>query len=318
LNAAVDRIALSLAGVSGLRVKENYPISRLTSIGTGGLARVFVEVERVKALCRLMSLIDGPYFILGSGTNLLISDRNFPGVMIHLGTGFRRLRLSGDRIACGAAIELARLVEVAIANSFAGFEELSGVPGSVGGAAAMNAGTHIRELGHLIDSLALVDTAGRRRSLTREKLVIGYRASLSPVAGVITGLSFVRRPGGNPARQAARAAELANGRKMKHPWREKTFGSTFKNPTGLIAAKLIDAAGLKGLRVGGARVSPVHANFIENHDNASALDLVELIEQVRRRVRQETGVTLEPEVRLVGFTREELGDLYPYAVSAIN
>ena len=272
-----------LAGVKGLELKENYPISRLTSIGTGGLARIYAQIERVSALCRLMELVEGPYFILGSGTNLLISDRDFPGVIIHLGTSFRRLRLCCEKISCGAAVELSRLVELAVENSFDGFEELSGVPGSAGGAAAMNAGTHIQELGDLIDSLALVDNHGRRRIFRSDKLVKRYRTTLAPVAGVITSLSFVRRPGGDPVRQAARAAELVNGRKLKHPWREKTFGSTFKNPPGQIAAKLIDGASLKGLRVGGARVSPVHANFIENHDQATALDIVELIRQVRRR-----------------------------------
>ena len=304
-----------LSGAEGLSFLKNFPLSSLTAIGTGGRARYYASVERVSALQKLLKELDGPFFILGSGTNLLLSDRDFPGVMIHLGRSFRRLRQSEGEITCGAAVPLARLVERAIAASFAGFEELSGVPGSVGGAAAMNAGTHIKELGDLVESLCMVDTSGRRRFFSKGQLRPSYRSSLAPVPGVITTLTFLRQPGGDPERQRGRALELQNGRKLKHPWQEKTFGSTFKNPPGMIAAKLIDQAELKGFRIGGAQVSPKHANFIENNRGAGALDILELIKHVRRVVRTRFGITLEPEVRLVGFTREELGELAPYAVS---
>jgi UDP-N-acetylmuramate dehydrogenase len=318
LNKELEKSGESLSEIDGLEIRKNYSLSRLTSIGTGGRTKIYVSVARVGALKKAMKLIKGPFFILGSGTNLLISDRDFPGVIIHLGCGFRRLRLEGDRISCGASVPLARLVKKAIENSFAGFEELSGVPGSAGGAAAMNAGTHIRELGDLVETLWMVDTKGRRRSFNSSAIQKKYRSSLAPVPGVITSLCFRRLPGSDPRRQAERAESLANGRKLKHPWRERTFGSTFKNPPGKIAAKLIDKAGLKGLHIGGARVSPVHAQFIENNQGASALDILELIKHVRQVVQERYGVLLEPEVRLVGFTAEELGDLAPYAISTIK
>ena len=318
MNKEFEKSSESLSEIDGLEIRKNYSLSRLTSIGTGGRTKIYLSVARVGALKKAMKLIKGPFFILGSGTNLLISDRDFPGVIIHLGCGFRRLRLEGDRIICGAAVPLARLVKKAIENSFAGFEELSEVPGSVGGAAAMNAGTHIRELGDLVETLWMVDTKGRRRSFNSSAIQTKYRSSLAPVPGVITSLCFRRLPGSDPRRQAERAESLANGRKLKHPWRERTFGSTFKNPPGKIAAKLIDKAGLKGLHIGGARVSPVHAQFIENNQGASALDILELIKHVRQVVQERYGVLLEPEVRLVGFTAEELGDLAPYATSTIK
>ena len=318
MNKEPEKIADSLSEINGLEIKKNYSLSRLTSIGTGGRAKIYLSVARVGVLRKAMKLIRGPFFVLGSGTNLLVSDRDFPGVIIHLGGGFRRLRLKGNKLTCGAAVPLARLVQKAIENSFAGFEELTGIPGSVGGAAAMNAGTHITELGDLVETLWLVDTAGIRHAFRGGAIRKKYRSSLAPVPGVITSLSFRRLPGADPRVQTKRAESLAGERKLKQPWRERTFGSTFKNPPGKIAAELIDKAGLKGFRIGGARVSPLHAQFIENDRGASALDILQLVKHVRRVVGERYGVPLEPEVRLVGFTAEELGDLEPYAVSTIK
>ena len=314
----IERIADSLSGINGLEIRKDYPLSRLTSIGTGGRAKIYLSLARVGELKKAMKLIKGPLFILGSGTNLLISDRDFPGVVIHLGGGFRRLRLEGDRIACGSAVPLARLVKKAIENSFGGFEELIGIPGSVGGAAAMNAGTHITELGDLVETLWMVDTAGKRRSFNSNAIRKKYRSSLAPIPGVITSLSARRLKGSDPRLQSERARSLTGERKLKHPWRERTFGSTFKNPPGKIAAELIDKAGLKGFRIGGARVSPLHAQFIENDQGAGAVDILELIKYIRQLVNERYGVLLEPEVRLVGFTAKELGDLAPYAVSTVK
>lgn len=307
-----------LAGVTGLEVRECYPLSGLTTIGTGGRARWFAEVDRVTGLKSLMAALDMPWFVLGGGSNLLISDRDFPGLIIHLGRGFRHLSIRNDRIICGAAVPLSQLVRRAVDGAFPGFEELSGIPGTVGGAASMNAGTHLKDLGGLIERLRLVDVTGRARVFQSGGLKRGYRNSLAPVPGVVTSLTFIRGPGGDPAIQAERAFQLADQRRVKHPWGARTFGSTFKNPEGLIAAKLIDQSGLKGMRIGGARVSPVHANFIENDRGARALDILELIRTVRARVREKFGVSLEPEVRLLGFTGKELGDLAPYAVSTIK
>ncbi|MBW7994980.1 MAG: UDP-N-acetylmuramate dehydrogenase [Candidatus Glassbacteria bacterium] len=314
-DSPVAGLRKAVEGISGLKLELNYPLSRLTSVGTGGTAKAYVAVEKVSALKQLMSVIEQPYCVMGSGTNLLLSDRPFDGTIVRLGSAFRRIRRAGDRLTAGAGATLERLVDLAIGEGFPGFEELAGVPGSVGGAAAMNAGTHLVEIGELVEKLVMVDAAGRRRIFRNDQLVHSYRRSLAPVPGVITALSFSQAVGGNPEIQRARANELTEGRRIKHPWRAKTFGSTFKNPPGQIAARLIDSAGLKGTVAGGARVSPVHANFIENHDNAASSDILALIKLVRSRVKQATGVTLEPEVRLVGFSAQELGELAPYAVS---
>ena len=318
MKCPAENLFRAFCRIDGLAAYENHPLSRLTSIGTGGRAGIFVIVERVSALRALMPLVDRPWFVLGQGTNLLLSDRDFPGVVISLGRSSRSLRLKGDRMTCGAAVSLHLLVKKAIESSFAGFEELSGIPGSVGGAAAMNAGTHIKEIGDLVHTLGLIDTRGRGHILGSAEIDRNYRSNLAPIPGVITFISFRRCAAGDPLLQAKRARQLAEERKIKHPWREKTFGSTFKNPPGRIAGILIDEAGLKGFRVGGARISPVHANFIENIAEAKALDVLELIKKMRKEVLESFGIALEPEVRLIGFTAAELGELAPYAAIPVN
>jgi len=316
-NRPVD-FAGELSAVKGLELRPDYPLRRLTTIGAGGRARWFALVESLAALGSVLRAAKCPWFVMGGGSNLLISDRDYPGLIIRLGGGFRRLAFSGERLVSGAAVPLSRLVRRAVDNGFPGFEELSGIPGSVGGAAAMNAGTHLKELGDMVDCLYLMDSQGKLKKYTASELNRGYRHSLAPEIGIITRLDFSRAAGGDPRTQSERAAFLAGQRKQKHPWRSRTFGSTFKNPPGLIAARLIDEAGLKGLRIGGARVSPVHANFIENDRGASAVDILSLIRLVRDKVHENTGVKLEPEVRLLGFTWNELGDLAPYAVSIVK
>ncbi len=317
--AYLTRLSQLADTTGGITLERDYPLSRLTSVGTGGVARAYVAARKVSALRELVKILEPPFFIMGSGTNLLLSDRPFPGTIIRLGSSFGGIRHSGETITAGAAASLGRLVHRAIEQGFAGFEELAGVPGSVGGAAAMNAGTHIVELGDLVDKLMMVDMDGKSRTFGQGELALSYRKSLSPVPGVITSLSFRRgSTGGNPVAQRKRASQLSEGRKIKHPWRARTFGSTFKNPPGMIAARLVDEAGLKGTVIGGARVSPLHANFIENHNGATSLDIVELIRLVRDSVKKQCGVTLEPEVRLVGFTSEELAELAPCAVNTIE
>jgi len=318
LSCPPEKLIRSLAAEPNLIIRKNMPLSRLTSIGTGAQARLYVRVETLSALKKLMPSLPEPWFVLGAGSNLLVGDREFPGVIIQLGSGFRRLRLSKDRLVCGAAVALSRLVKRAISAGYAGFEEMSGIPGTVGGAAAMNAGTHLKEIGDLVHTLRMVDTLGERRAFRSSSLRHGYRRSLAPVAGVVTSMTFLPQPGGDPKTQAERAGALERQRKIKHPWRKRTFGSTFKNPPGEFAAALIDRAGLKGVSIGGARVSPLHANFIENTGNASSRDVLELIKHIRQTVQRRFGVSLEPEVLLLGFTAEELGELAPYAHSRLK
>jgi UDP-N-acetylmuramate dehydrogenase len=302
----------------GLEIKQDMALARLTTIGTGGKARLFIRVQTMTALKRLMPKLEQPWFVLGAGSNLLVSDREYPGTIIQLGQGFRRLIIGGGRILCGAAVPLSRLVNSAIDAGFPGFEELSGIPGTLGGAADMNAGTHLKEISELAHTLLMVDTGGKKHSFSSNQLQHLYRNSLAPLAGVVTAMTFLQQAEGHPDSQRRRAEMLTEQRRTKHPWRKRTFGSTFKNPPGRIAAELIDDAGLKDSSIGEARVSPVHANFIENLGNAASLDVLELIKYVRRTVQQRFGVNLEPEVRLLGFTEEELGELSPYALSLID
>jgi len=318
LSRAPEKLLHALAREPGLEIKKNMPLSSLTTIRTGGTTRLYVVVETLKALKKLMPNLEEPWFVLGSGSNLLVCDREFPGTIIHLGRGFSRLRLVGDRLVCGAAAPLSRLVTRAIEAGFSGFEEMSGIPGTAGGAAAMNAGTNLKEIGDLVQTLWMVDTGGNRRGFGKKDLRRNYRRTLAPVAGVITAMTFTGRPEGDPKARRRRARLLIDQRKTKHPWRERTFGSTFKNPPGRIAGRLIDRAGLKGACIGGARVSPVHSNFIENTGGALSLEVLELIKHVRQTVHRRFGVSLEPEVRLLGFSEEELGELAPYALTRLE
>ena len=315
MSKAIDRIKDSVSGLEGIQLSENMPLATLTNIGTGGRAHLFAKVERISALQKLMPAIEGPWFVLGGGTNLLIADSGFKGLIIQLGQNFRKLHLSSERIFCRAGVPLSRLVKKAILNGFAGFEELTGIPGSLGGAASMNAGAYLKEIADLTERLWMVDMEGKRRVFSRKELPASYRKSLAPVPGIITGMSFVKLPGGNPKTQAERSREIQDKRQENHPWKAKTFGSTFKNPEGTFAARLIQQAELRGYTVGGARISPVHTNFIENTGKATSSDVLAVIKHVRETVKKKFNVALEPEVRLLGFTEAELGELAPYKVN---
>lgn len=315
MKLAIDKIKAVVRTLDDIVLTENMPLAALTNIGTGGRARLFVQVERISSLQELLPAIAGPWFVLGGGTNLLIADRDFEGLIIQLGSSFRKLHLSADRMFCRAGVPLSRLVKKAIQNGFPGFEELTGIPGSLGGAASMNAGAYLKEIADLTERLWMVDMAGKRRGFSRGELPASYRKSLAPVPGIITGMSFRKLPGGDPKAQAERSREIQEKRQGNHPWKARTFGSTFKNPEGTFAARLIQQAELRGYTVGGARVSPVHTNFIENTGAATSSEVLAVIKHVRETVKKKFDVELEPEVRLLGFSESELGELAPYKVN---
>lgn len=284
------------------QVLLDEPMSPYTSFRVGGPADVLAVPEDESGLCALLGWAHEagiPVMVLGGGYNLLVSDRGIRGLVIKLGSGFGDITVDGTTITAGAGAKLPVLVETASNAGLSGLEGLTGVPGTVGGAVYMNAGTRY---GYVEDTLQFVraaDLSGARLRVDAGDLGLAYRESRIADKGlVVTSAVFRLREG---AREDIRAtcADLLERRKLQ-PCTVGTAGSTFKNPPGDHAGRLIEEVGGKGMRVGGAEVSTKHANFFFNVDNASATDIRELIARVQSLVRERFEVELQPEVRIVG------------------
>ena len=290
----------------GSRVRFDEPLSRHTSFRIGGPAEVWVEVtdaleiRRVQAVAAATAL---PLFVLGGGTNILVSDRGVRGIVLHLGRPLAGLQWrangTGQHVRAGAAASLKRLVNEAIDRDLSGLEFAEGIPGTVGGGLLMNAGAFGGEIADVVELVEGVDAAGEVQQLPRSALNFGYRQFDLPPDFVVTHLQFLLRPDDGDAIRARRA-EAKRRREAHQPLGYPNAGSVFKNPPGQFAGRLLEAAGLKGCRRGGAMFSHQHANFIVNVAGATAADVRWLMEEAARRVREMSGVRLEPEIRLVG------------------
>jgi UDP-N-acetylmuramate dehydrogenase len=290
----------------GSRVRFGEPLSRHTSFRIGGPAEVWVEVtdaleiRRVQAVAAATAL---PLFVLGGGTNVLVSDRGVHGIVLHLGRPLAALQWrangSGQHVRAGAAASLRRLVNEAIDRNLAGLEFAEGIPGTVGGGLLMNAGAFGGEIADIVELVEGVDAAGEVQQLPRSALNFGYRHFDLPPGFIVTHLQFLLQPDDSDAIRARRA-EAKRRRTAHQPLGYPNAGSVFKNPPGQFAARLLEAAGFKGCRRGGAMFSHQHANFIVNVAGATAADVRGLMEEAARRVREMSGVQLEPEIRLVG------------------
>jgi UDP-N-acetylmuramate dehydrogenase len=284
------------------------PLSRHTSLRIGGPADAWVDVESVAELSDLLALAHGasagsPVFILGSGTNVLVSDRGVRGIVVHLGGGFRFVEWSvaGDHatVHAGASVPFKMLVYDAVERGFSGLEFGEGIPGSVGGGLTMNAGAFGGEIGRVVDRLEGVHPGGRVEELPRDRLIFGYRRLELPPGWIITGVRL-RLERGDAVEMRARVAAARETRKKSQPLGLPNAGSVFKNPRHAFAGRLLEEAGLKGLERGGARISERHANVIVNQGGATAEDVRSLMEEMRERVYARSGIRLEPEVKLVG------------------
>jgi UDP-N-acetylmuramate dehydrogenase len=302
-SGAVERAEQALRRSLPERLRAAQPLAPYTTFRVGGPAALFVEPNDEHDLSALSVAIGEsgvPFIVLGKGSNVLISDDGFPGVVIRLGKGFRWSRQDGERLSAGAAMPLPALSGVASAAGLSGLEFGVAIPGSVGGAVRMNAGAHRRSMSDVLELVELFSLgSGERSSRLAPQLAFRYRESKIPADEIVVSATVVLEP---RSAEAIRAEmdEAREWRRSTQPLAEPTCGSVFKNPEGESAAKLIEAAEGKGLSVGGARVADKHANFIVTSEGARAADVLELIGMVQDIVAARFGIRLETEVHLVG------------------
>ena len=295
-------------------IKKNEPMSAHTTFRTGGSADLYIVPRNTKetaALIRYFKLNKLPYFVIGNGSNLLVSDKGYRGAVIDLGrndgTEFTMLgyEWQGDKLIAdvGAGCFLSAVGNIAANIGATGFEELTGIPGCIGGACIMNAGAYGREMKDGVESVEIIDMDGNIRKLARDEIEFRYRGSSLMDDGCIVCRAEIGLSKGNTEDIKAKCEELFNKRKESQPLEYPSAGSTFKRPEGYFAGKLISDAGLKGYKVGGAEVSEKHAGFVINKDHATSEDIYKLIQDVKAKILDKDGVELEPEVRFLGDFR---------------
>jgi UDP-N-acetylmuramate dehydrogenase len=281
---------------------EHITLSRYTTIGTGGPARFFARPETLDELGELLrwAAAEGvPVETIGLGSNLLVADEGVDALVVKLTGELAAARVEGQILIAGGGAPNAVALHRARAAGLGGFEFASAIPGTAGGGVRMNAGAYGRDWREVMAEAVVVDASGAR-TLTSDELELSYRHSSLGPGQVVAEVRFLLEPR-PPEEVKARAAELLGKRKATQPTNKRTFGSVFKNPDeGPGAGRLIEECGLKGHRIGGAQISPRHANFIENPDGATSADCIALMAEARRRVHERFGVRLEHEVQFLG------------------
>lgn len=290
-----------IVGTEQVLIQE--PMKNHTTFRIGGPADCFIrpqdagQVERILHICRENGM---PWFVLGNGSNLLVSDQGFPGVIIQIFRNMSTIRVNGERLVVQAGALLSAVASRALKEGLSGLEFASGIPGTMGGAVVMNAGAYGGEMKDVIESVTVLDGDGKIRCLTREELQMGYRTSLVKKEGYTVLEAVLKLEQGDPAVISARMEELKEQRVSKQPLEYPSAGSTFKRPEGYFAGKLIMDSGLRGFQVGGAQISQKHCGFVINTGDATAQDVVQLISQVQDIVYEKFQVKLEPEIRFLG------------------
>lgn len=285
------------------RVLLEEPMKRHTTFRIGGPAEVFVmpgnleEMQRILEICRTEDL---PYFILGNGSNLLVSDKGYQGVVVQLYRNFGQIRVEDSQIHAQAGALLSGIAAAAREASLTGFEFAGGIPGTLGGAVVMNAGAYGGEMKDVLKEVTVLTPEGGVLTLQADELHMGYRTSVIKEAGYIVLEAVISLEKGDQEEIRSRMQELAGMRTSKQPLSYPSAGSTFKRPEGYFAGKLIMDSGLRGYQVGGAQVSEKHCGFVINTGNATAKDVTTLMSDVQRIVMEKFGVKLEPEVKFLG------------------
>ena len=284
------------------RLTADAPLAGITWFRVGGAAEVMFRPADVDDLAEFLAEKPGevPVTVMGVGSNLLVRDGGVPGVVLRLGRGFAEIAVEERRIRAGAAALDLNVARVAAEAGLAGVEFLSGIPGTIGGALRMNAGAYGQELSDVVLEAEALDGSGARHRLSHKALGLTYRHSAVPEDWVFLGALLKGEPG-NPAAIGAKLKQIQDAREASQPIRSRTGGSTFANPTGFKAWELIAQAGCRGMSLGGAQVSEKHCNFLINTGEATAADIEALGELVRERVLEETGITLEWEIKRIGI-----------------
>ncbi|WZL72112.1 UDP-N-acetylmuramate dehydrogenase [Clostridiaceae bacterium 35-E11] len=288
--------------ISPERIMQDEPMCKHTSFKIGGPVDIMVlphsveEVQHVVRLCREMKI---DYDIMGNGSNLLVADKGIQGVIIKIGDNFKRVDIEGEKVTAQAGILLSTLANLIVKESLQGFEFASGIPGTLGGALAMNAGAYGGEMKDVVIGASVVDDRGNVVYLTNEELELEYRSSIVQKKGFIVLEVEMKFEKGDREVIREKIKDFTQRRTTKQPLQLPSAGSTFKRPPNHFAGKLIEDAGLKGVRVGGAQVSDLHAGFIVNVDHATAEDVINLIKLVQKTVRDKFGVELHPEVKIM-------------------
>lgn len=279
------------------------PMSRHTTFRVGGEAKCLIKIEdkaQIMKLVPYLQLTGQEYFILGNGSNLLVGDRGYPGIIVKLDSNMGNITVEEDRIRVPAGTLLAKAAAVARDHGLTGLEFASGIPGTIGGGIVMNAGAYGGEMKQVVESVEVMNREGEILVLDNDTMEFGYRTSVIKERPFIVLETVLRLEKGNKEEISRRMEELAGKRREKQPLEFPSAGSTFKRPEGYFAGKLIMDANLRGYRIGGAQVSEKHCGFVVNCGNATALDVRDVIEEVQRQVKEKFNVTLEREVIYLG------------------
>ena len=285
------------------QILTNEPMSRHTTFRIGGPADYFImpgTAEELAQVIRLCREADVPFYIMGNGSNLLVGDKGYRGAVIQIFKRMNAVRVEDDCIYAQAGALLSKIAAEALKAGLGGFEFASGIPGTLGGALMMNAGAYGGEMKQVLKSAEVLDMEGNVFSLPVEEMELGYRTSIFSKKGyIVLGAEIVLQPG-SPQEIREKMDDLKERRVTKQPLEYGSAGSTFKRPEGYFAGKLIQEAGLRGFRVGDAQVSEKHCGFVINRGNATAAEVVRLMNEVTDRVEKNSGVRLEPEVKRIG------------------
>ena len=284
-------------------ILENEPMSKHTTFRIGGEAACFIKISNIEQLRKLIpyfNQVEIPYFILGNGSNLLVSDKGYEGVILQLGDNLNQIAVEGNTIKAGAGALMSRIAGAALMHGLTGFEFASGIPGTVGGGVVMNAGAYDGEMKQVVERVTVMNDQGEILEISGEDMEFGYRTSIIKNRPFVVLEVEIHLQEGNETEIRAKMDDLARRRREKQPLEFPSAGSTFKRPEGHFAGKLIMDAGLRGYSIGGAKVSDKHCGFVVNAGNATAADVAEVIHEVQERVKDKFGVTLEKEVIFLG------------------
>lgn len=285
------------------RLLQQESMARHTTFRVGGPATLYAELISEEEMSKALHILQEQkedYYLIGNGSNLLVSDSGYPGVILHFAKEYSQVQVEGNRVICQSGASLAVVARAALEAGLTGFAFAAGIPGSIGGAIVMNAGAYGGEMKQVVESVRLMDAQGNIVVKTCEEMDFSYRHSiLKDTFYVVLSVTLCLQPG-DKEQIKQEMDTLAMQRREKQPLEYPSAGSTFKRPEGYFAAKLIQDAGLRGLAVGDAQVSEKHCGFVVNKGNATATEIYQLMQEIIARVEKDAQVTLEPEVILLG------------------